>query len=257
MSLNPLAPAFLPHYQSPSDLPVPLCNFTAMSLPLAQLFCELPSQTNPSQAPSINQHITGGILLLPPLQYTNQSEPDAAASPPTPGSSSSLSSPLQHQAKCLQVIHKTIQQFNQHLKAELLDRQTLHFIVFQLQNDFALLRCLLFSNKDKAIKSSATSPFLTLTLTLTITLRHVPSHFPPLVNHAVVGLPRWALWDHPERKQTILQKLISSQHAGSPCNHGAEPHIMNLETRKFICRWNSNLCNFHCGDSFSTLFLIW
>ena len=52
---------------------------------------------------------------------------------------------------------------NQHLKAEHLDRQTLQLIVLQLQNDFALLRYLLYSqvetsaNKDAAVKNSATS----------------------------------------------------------------------------------------------------
>ena len=85
----------------------------------------MPPQIIPSHAPSIDQHINDGTLLLPLLQPTNQSTPDAAAHQPTPGSSALLSSPLQHQANCLQAIHKTIQQFNQHLKAEHLDRQTL------------------------------------------------------------------------------------------------------------------------------------
>ena len=75
-----------------------------------------------------------------------------------------MSSSLQHQANCLQAIHKTIHQFKQHLKAEHLDRQTLQLIVVQLQNDFALLRYLHFSpvetisNKEIAVKNSATSP---------------------------------------------------------------------------------------------------
>ena len=166
MSLNPLAPAFLPHFQSSSDPPIPLGNSTTMSLPLAQIFCGMPVQIIPSHAPSINQHITDGTLLLPLLQSTNQSKPDAAAHQSTSGSSALLSSPLQHQANCLQAIHKTIQQFNQHLKAEHLDRQTLQLIVLQLQNDFALLRYLLFSrvktvsDKDIAVQNSATSPLL-------------------------------------------------------------------------------------------------
>ena len=134
-----------------------------MSLPLAQIFCGMPPRVNPSHAPSINHHITDGTFLLPPLQPPNQSKPHAAAHQPTPGSSALLSSPLQHQANCLQSIHKTIQKFNQHSKAEHLDRQTLQLIVLQLQNDSALLRYLLFSlvetisNKDTAVKNSATS----------------------------------------------------------------------------------------------------
>ena len=164
MSLNPLAPAFLAHYQSSSDPPISLCKSTTMSLRLAQIICGMPPQTIPSHAPSINQHIADNTLFLPLLQPTNQSKPDAAVHEPTPGSSTLLPSSLQHQANCLQAIHKTIQQFNQHLKAEHLDRQTLQLIVLQLQNDFALLRYLLFSpvetigNKDITVKNSATNP---------------------------------------------------------------------------------------------------
>ena len=140
MSLNPLAPAFLPHYQSPSDLPIWLCNCNTMSLPLAQLFRGMPPPNIPAQDPPINQPITKGTFILPLIQLTSQFKQDAAAHPPTPGSSSLLSSPLQHQANCLQAIHKTIQQFNQHLKGEHFDRQTLQLIVLRLQNDFDLFR---------------------------------------------------------------------------------------------------------------------
>ena len=49
------------------------------------------------------------------------------------------------------------------MKAENLDRQALHFIALQLQNDFTLLRYLLFSDKDPAAKDSATSPIINST----------------------------------------------------------------------------------------------
>ena len=91
MSLNRLAPAFLPPSQSSSDPLFGLCNSTAMSLPLAQLFCGMPPQIIPSHVPSINQHATDGTFLLPFLQPTNRSKPDAAAHQPTPGSSALLS----------------------------------------------------------------------------------------------------------------------------------------------------------------------
>ena len=120
----------------------------------------MPPQIIPSHAPFINQHITDGTLLLPLLQLANQSKPNVAAYPPSVGSSSFFSSPLQHQANCLQAIHKTIQQFDQHLKAEHLDRQTLQLLFLQLQNDFALLRYLLFSDNDIVVKNSATSPLI-------------------------------------------------------------------------------------------------
>ena len=61
-------------------------------------------------------------------------------------------------------IHKTIQQFYQHLKAEQLDQKTIQFFVLQLQIDFALLRPLPFSPaetipiSDISVKNAATSP---------------------------------------------------------------------------------------------------
>ena len=158
MSLKSLAPIFLPLSQSSSDPLPPLCNSTAMSLPLAQLFCGMPPQIVPSQAPSINQHVPDGTTLFPLPQQTNQFKSTATANQPTPAPSAPLS--LQHQAHSLLAIHKTIQQFNQHLKAEHLDRQTLQLLVHQLQNDFALLRYLLFSDKDITTKDSATTPLL-------------------------------------------------------------------------------------------------
>ena len=66
------------------------------------------------------------------------------------------------------------------MKAEHLDRQQLQLIVLQLQNNFALLRCLLFSpvetisNKDTAVKNSATSPLFNLNPNLNPTSSFFP-----------------------------------------------------------------------------------
>ena len=169
MSLNPLAPAFLPHHQSSSDPPLSLCNSNTMNLPLAQLICRMPPQIIPSHAPSINQHIADNTLLLPHLQPMNQYTTDAAAYKPTPGLSTHLPLSLQHLTKCLQAFNNSIQQFHQHLKAEKIDRQILQLVVLQLQNDLAVLRYLLFSstetipNKDTTVKDTATSPLFDTT----------------------------------------------------------------------------------------------
>ena len=65
MSLNPLAPVFLPHYQPSSDPLISQCSSATMSLPLAQLFCGMPPQIMLFDAPSINQlNITGGTFML-------------------------------------------------------------------------------------------------------------------------------------------------------------------------------------------------
>ena len=109
---------------------------------------------------SILQHITDSTFLLPLFQPSNQSKLDAVGHQPAPGSSTFSSSPLQHQANFLQAIHKSIQEFKQHLKADHLERQALQLIALHLQNDFALLRYLIFSDKDSAAKDSATSPLI-------------------------------------------------------------------------------------------------
>ena len=162
MSLNPLAPAFLPRYPSSSNTPLPLCNSTPIGLALAQLICGMPPQI----IPSIDRHDDDNTLLLPLLQPTDQSKLGAATHQLPPGPSAPLPSSLQHQASCLRAINKTIRQFSQHLTAEQLDRQTLQLILLQLQNDFTSLRYLLFSpiatksNKEITVRDSATSPLL-------------------------------------------------------------------------------------------------
>ena len=165
MLLNPLAPASLPQFQSSCDPVLPLGNSTTISFPLAHLFCGMPPQIIPPRAPCINQHITDGTSLLPSPQLINQSKANAAVHQSTPEFSALLSSPLLRQANCLQAIQKTIQQPNQQLKAQNLDRQALQLIALQLQNDFALLRNLLSSDKDTAAKDSATSPIINPNLT--------------------------------------------------------------------------------------------
>ena len=64
MSLNSFAPAFLPQYQSPSDPPISPCNSIMMSLPLAQIFCGMPSLITPSHAPPLRQLITDDTFIL-------------------------------------------------------------------------------------------------------------------------------------------------------------------------------------------------
>ena len=177
MSLNPLASAFLPQFQASCDPAISLGNSTTMSFPLTQLFCGMPAKITPSHVPSNNQHITDGTFLFPSLQPTNQFKPNAAVHQPNPESSALLSSPLQHQANCVQSIHKTIQQLNQQLKAENLDKQTLQLIALQLQNDFALLRYLLFSDKDTATKESATRPIINPNPNLTLNPNPTSSAF--------------------------------------------------------------------------------
>ena len=139
-----------------------------MNLPLPQLICRMPPKIVPSHAPSIKQHIADNTLLLSHLQPMNQSTTNAAAHKLTPGLSTHLPPSLQHQTKCLQAINNSIQQFQQHLKAEKIERQILQLVVLQLQNDLAVLRYLLFStgtipNKDVTVKDAATSPLLDIT----------------------------------------------------------------------------------------------
>ena len=120
-------------------------------------------------------------------------------------------SSLQHQEKCLQLIHKTIRQFQQHLKAEQLDRWTLQFFVLQLQIDFALLRFLLFSlfgttpTRDTSVNNSAISPPTTISPNPNPNPTSNELPIPCADERSIRRSTRRALWDHPERKQTILQ----------------------------------------------------
>ena len=83
-----------------------------MSLPLAQKVCGLPPSITPSPDPPLRQPITDGFFILPLTHPRNPSKQDAETLQPPPRSSSLLPSPLQHQAQCLQAIHRTIQQFH-------------------------------------------------------------------------------------------------------------------------------------------------
>ena len=251
MSLKPLAPTFLLHFQSSPDPLISLGNSTTMSLPLAHLFCGMPPQINPSYAPSINQYITDGTFLQP----TNQSEPDATVYQPTPGPSALLSSPLQHQANYLQANHKTIQQFHQHLKSEHLDRQTLQLIVLQLQNDFALLRYLLLSDKDIAAKHPATSRPINPNPQPTSSVFPLPCTDDPKLRRSTpvgpVGPPR-VKTNNPANAD--IQPTPNTQEAPPILAQNLTARISKLA--KNICRRNSNLYIYHYGDSFSKLFPI-
>ena len=200
MSLNPLAPAFLPQHQSSSDPPIMLDHSYAMNFPLVPLTCGPPPQSIPLLTSSINQQPTDSALLLPLLQSTNQSTADTIARKPTCGSSTLLPSSLQNQTKCLQAINNSLQQFNQHLKEEKLNRQILQLIALQLQNDFAVLRYLLFSstetlpNKDISVQDTATSPLFNLSANPNPNVKPKPNPNPnpnpsPQLSSSVFPLP--------------------------------------------------------------------
>ena len=82
------------------------------------------------------------------------------------------------------------------MKAKNLDRQALQIIALQLQNDFALLRYSLFSDKDTAAEESATSPLINPNPN-----PNSPAFTLPCTDDAELRRStRWVLWDHPERK---------------------------------------------------------
>ena len=112
MSLNPLALAFLPHYQPSSEAHISLCNSTIKRLQLDQLFCGLPPSTTTSHAFPTNQPIADGSFIVPLIQPKHPSKENAVAHHLPPGCISLLSSPLQRQVNCLLVNHKTVQQFH-------------------------------------------------------------------------------------------------------------------------------------------------
>ena len=166
-----------------------------MSFLLAEIFCGMPPSTTPSHSLFLRQPFSDHRSTLPLIQPKNPPKQDAETLQPLPGSSS-----LQHQAQCLQVIHQTNQQFHQRLKAEHLYRKKLQLFVLQLQNDFDLLRYLLFSSvgtipiSDNSVKSSATSPLKKLNANPISTALLLPSADAPTLRHSTlevaVGPPK-------------------------------------------------------------------
>ena len=160
----------------------------------------MPPSNTPSHALPISQPITDGTFILPLMPPKNTFKQDAAVNQPPRGSSSQLPSPLQRKVNYLEAIHKTIQQFNQLLKAEHFDRKTLQLFVFQLQKDFAFLRCFLFSSvrpfpiSDFSVKNFNTSPLLNPKPNPTSTVLLHPCADEPKHRHSIpegaVGPPR-------------------------------------------------------------------
>ena len=212
MSLNPLAPAFLPHYQFPSDPHISLSNSTAMCLPLAQIFCgQMPPSVNPSLAPRLRQPITDDTFILTLIQPKNPSKQDAGTLQPLPGSSCSLPSPLQHQLQYLQAITRPFNSSTNNWRQDNSTKGYYKLLSFNFR--MTLHYCATFFSLQLEQFQSATLPLrtplsvhqLVLTLTLTLTLFQMHSWFPALTTLQFVVLPRRALWDHPEWNQTTQQ----------------------------------------------------
>ena len=143
VTAQPSCTSFFLHNQLLSDPPSTLRHPTTKNLPLAQIFCGMPSAFVPPPTLHPPQPMNDGTDLFFALQknpYKKNPEPVQ----PLPGLSTVLLSCLHPQAQCLHAIQKTIKQLQQHSKAEQLNCKTLPYIALQFQNDFALLRYLLF-----------------------------------------------------------------------------------------------------------------
>ena len=240
MSLNLLAPVFHPNYQTSSDPPILLCKSTTMILPLVHLFFGMPPQIIPSHAPSIKQPITGGTFILSLIQPTKQSKQDAAAHQP-PGNSSLLQSLLQHQRNVYRLFTRlSNSSTNTWRQKTSTDR---HYNLLSINCKTTLPYCALCSSPTRILPLKPPLPVPYLTLTLTRTLLHLPSHFPALMNQNFVVLHGGRCGTTQSENKQFRQLRFSAltQHARGSPNYGAEPHIKNLQTRKNVCRWNSNL----------------
>ena len=107
-------------------------------------------------------------------------------------------------------------QILEHLKSDQLDQKAAQLKAIQLQNEFALLRYLLFSSvavnpPNQHTFSSLAVNSTNLNLTMKLTPFHRSPCFPLLVpQHFFCLIPRRGLWDHPKLKQPFLLKLILS-----------------------------------------------
>ena len=109
-SLTPLAPASFTSQSisiRPTYLAAQLCHDES---PPCSILSGMPQSISPPpHAPTITQPSTDGTFILPLIQPKNPSKRDPGTLQHPAGSSSLLLSSLQHQERCLQAIHKTIQ----------------------------------------------------------------------------------------------------------------------------------------------------
>ena len=143
MPLNPLAPVFLLHDQLLSDSPITLNHPSTMNLPLAQIFCGMPSPFVLPPTLYIPQPLHDGVNL-PFISQKNPSKQDPESTQLLPEPSTLFLSPLHFQIQCLHAIQKSIKQVLQHLMAKHLDRKPLQIFAIKFRNDFAALCYLLF-----------------------------------------------------------------------------------------------------------------
>ena len=139
MSINHLAPVPFRQHNRLTALAESLDNLTSMNPYLLPIVCGMHSLTELStfhvSTPNFDATIPQKQLRLNPQPFQHLRG--------TP-----LTQPSVHQnqqAQCLHAIHMTIRQLHEHLKSDQLNRKALQLIALQLQNDFALLRYLLFS----------------------------------------------------------------------------------------------------------------
>ena len=144
---------------------------STMNLPLAQIFCGMPSPFVPPPTLHIRQPINDGTDLPFTLQK-NPSIEDPESVQPFPGPSTLFPSSLHPQAQCVHAIQKRIKQLHHQLNPAHLDRKTLQIIALQFQNDFAVLRYLLLFSvgnicpDDNSVSHSIFNRQINLTLTL-------------------------------------------------------------------------------------------
>ena len=131
---------------------------------------------------------------------------------------------------CLQSIHETIQQFNQYLKAEHLDRQVLQLIALQLQKEFALLRYLLFSDEHTAAKDSTTNPLINPNPNPTSSAFTLPcpdtAQFRRSTLVGAVGLPRAKTTNSANAN---FQPTLNTQEAPPTTGQNLTSRILKLE----------------------------
>ena len=186
-----------------------------MSLPPTQLLCGIPQLIAPSHAPPITQPISDDTFILPLIQPKTPSEQYAEPLQPPPGSSSFLPRLFNISRNFYRRFRRpsnssinTLRQNNSngsHYNFFSFNfRVTLHYCAtcFSLRLEQLPSTILLFMTPLSVHQIPLN---LTLNLTLTLTLLQIQSRFPTLMNYQFVALPRRALYDHPERKQSILQ----------------------------------------------------
>ena len=214
MSLNPLAPAFLPHYQFPSDPPISLCNYHDKSPPCSNTL----GTASVDRTISCSSHHTTyqRRQLHPPLYPVEEPIQARCRRFSTPSWIFNSFALISSTSGASNVYRRFTRPFNNPTNTWRQNHSTggkYKFLSFNFRMTLLFCAtCFFLRLEHLPLRIFLLITPLSVQLRLTLTLLQMHSQFPTLMNHQFVVLTWRMLLDHPERKQPILQLSVFSLH---------------------------------------------